>query len=67
MTFKVQDIKCAAMPTSPAYKNCTFNETSFTEVFDKPESVTRLDGICGQLSSDGKKAKDSRALTIGLT
>jgi hypothetical protein len=31
------------------------------------DQSTRLDGICGQLSSDGKKAKDSRASTIGLT
>jgi hypothetical protein len=41
MKFMVKDIKCAAMPTSPAYQNCTFNETSFTEVFDKPELVSK--------------------------
>lgn len=40
-TFMVKDIKCAVMPTSPAYQNCTFNETSFTEVFDKPGSVNK--------------------------
>jgi hypothetical protein len=33
-----QKINSGMMPTSKVYQNCTFNETSFTEVFDKPGS-----------------------------
>jgi hypothetical protein len=29
--------------------------------------LTRQDGTCGQLNLDGKKVKDSRTSTIGLT
>ena len=29
------------MPTSIKWQNCTHNETSFTELFDKPGSVNK--------------------------
>ncbi len=38
--FMVQNVK-AAMPTSKIYQNCSHNETSFTEYFDKPGKLNK--------------------------